>query len=260
MGPSFPEVSNIADLMEYAEYLDAVETAAQRIAGRGVSSVLTVPSCPGWTTSDLLAHVVNVLRQKLPVMRDRLTVAPAADSWQRVAPTDPELPSTLLSTAGEVVTLLTQMGPDVELWSWYERDHSSSFWARRLAHELAIHCADSELAAGLPPGCDAQLAADGVGELATVFLDRPGRQLTDDGPDALLHLHGTDIPCEWSVELSSTGMSATPGHSTLAQAELRAPVVSLYLWGWGRRHLEGIEVNGDQGLPARLRQLAAKAT
>lgn len=246
--------------MEYAEYLDAVEAAAQLIAGRGVSLDLTVPSCPGWTTRDLLAHVVNVLRQKLPVMRGRLTVAPAADSWQRAAPTDPELPAALLSTAEEVVTLLRQMGPGVELWSWYERDHSSAFWARRLAHELAIHRVDSDLAVGVPPGCDPQLAADGVGELATVFLDRPGRQLTDDGPDALLHLHGTDIPCEWSVGLTSTGMSATPGHSTLAQAELRGPVVSLYLWGWGRRQLGGIEVHGDLGLPARLRQLAAKAT
>ncbi|MHB8395529.1 MAG: maleylpyruvate isomerase family mycothiol-dependent enzyme, partial [Candidatus Dormibacteria bacterium] len=211
-------------------------------------------------TADLRAHVVNVLRQKLPVLRGRLTAAPGPDSWPRADPTDTDLPSALQAAAEEVVTLLREIGPEVGLWSWFEPDRTSSFWARRLAHEMAIHAIDSELARGLGPQCDPQLAADGVGELVNVFLARPGRPIADDGPEAVVHLHGSDIFCEWSVGLTRSGMTAIPGHPDSPEAELRGPVASLYLWGWGRGTIAGIDIRGDEGLPRRLRELAARAT
>ncbi len=247
--------------MQYSQYLAELDGSVERmVATLGDEQGVAIPSCPGWAAADLLAHMANVLAQKLPLFRMRLETAPAPASWPRAAAGDPDLGATVLRTAKQVGAELAAMGPDVALWSWYERDRSSSFWARRLAHEAAIHRVDAELAAGLVPDCRRELAADGVGELLEVFLARPGRPLGDGGPPAVVDLDGTDLPCQWSVAIGDTEVLVHPGRDGSPSAVLSGPVSALYLWGWGRRGLEEIAVAGDQSLPGRLRALAARAT
>ncbi|MHB1639735.1 MAG: maleylpyruvate isomerase family mycothiol-dependent enzyme [Candidatus Dormibacteria bacterium] len=247
--------------MQYSQYLAELSGNVERmVAALGNNPGVEIPSCPGWAAADLLAHMANVLAHKLPLFRMRLETAPEPASWCRTAAGDPDLGATVLRTAEEVGAELAAIGPDVALWSWYERDRSSSFWARRLAHEAAIHRVDAELAAGLVPDCRGELAADGVGELLEVFLARPGRPLGDGGAPAVVDLDGTDLPCQWSVAIGDTEVVVHPGHNDSPDAVLRGPVSALYLWGWGRLGLGEIAVTGDQSLPGRLRALAARAT
>ena len=47
----------------------------------------------------------------------------------------------------------------------------ASFWARRMAHETAVHRADAEITVGRQPEIDADIAVDGIDEwLETKYL------------------------------------------------------------------------------------------
>ncbi len=247
--------------MEHTDYLSLIEgNAAAMVATLENRPQAEIPSCPGWNGNDLLAHLANVLAQKLPVFRQRLTSPPERSSWERSAPTDQGLGPRVVALAGEVVEQLAAMGPTAPLWSWYERDQSSGFWARRLAHEAVIHRIDAELAAGARPGCSPEVGADGVGELLEVFLARPGRPLSDQGARAEIQLHGTDQPCDWVVTLGGDDILVREGSSADPAGRITGPAADLYLFGWGRRGPENLSIDGDPALPGRLRALAARAT
>lgn len=218
-----------------------------------------VPACPGWSGRNLMAHFANVLRARVPVLAHPSPNPPASEDWQRVRPDSPGLGEAVLEAADEVAGLLRTVGPGVAVWSFYPPDMSTSFWARRLAHEAIIHRSDGELTAGLTPEVAPDLAADGVGELLQIFLARPGRPLTDDGPAAVVHLRGRDRPCEWSVRLGGPEIVVQEGPEA-EDCGIVGPAAELYLWGWGRAELRDSEVSGDLTLPGRLRALAARAT
>ncbi len=247
--------------MQYADYLAAIQSNVEEmVAALDGRPGVAIPSCPGWTGLDLLAHLSNVMAQKVPVFGQRLQAAPERGSWAQALATDKDLGPKLVALAAEVVGLLAAMGDGVPLWSWYQRDKSSGFWARRLTHEAVIHRVDAQLAAGLEPTCPAELAADGVGELLEVFLGRPGRPLSDGRPPAVIHLHGTDQDCDWSVTLGGEEVGVQRGHQGVPAALLAGPAAALYLWGWGRRGRDGVLVTGDPAQADRLRAIAATAT
>ncbi|MGA9775058.1 MAG: maleylpyruvate isomerase N-terminal domain-containing protein [Candidatus Dormiibacterota bacterium] len=246
--------------MDFEEWLRQIQSSAERLAS--VSDGLQrapVPSCPGWTVADLQAHLTNVLSQKVPVLQRPTAAPPRPEEWQAVSASDGGLGEAMLEAASAVVEALANLGPGAPVWSWYRPDHSSSFWARRLGHETAIHLVDAQLAAGMAPSCNQQLAADGVGELLQVFLARPGRPLTDGRPEATLHLHGDDADCEWTARLGADGVAATAGHY-VGDCQLGGPVCAIYLWGWGRQGRDSLRLEGDPLVPARFRHLAARAT
>lgn len=245
----------------FTEYLDRIEEGSRVLASPDAGGTgKRVPSCPGWNTDDLLAHCCNVLLQKLPLLRARSLEPPDPQSWTRADPASPNLPAQLGEAASVVLAELRAIGPDVPLWSWYAPDRSSSFWARRLAHELAIHRVDLELALDTAVGCDPALAADGVGEVLEVFLARPGRPVTDSGGDAVVRLQGTDLPCSWSVRMTDSGALVSAELVDRADAAIAGPVSPLYLWLWGRSSPEMLETRGDITLRDRLRSLLALAT
>jgi uncharacterized protein (TIGR03083 family) len=247
--------------MEYAEHLAAIGSNVEAmVAALRDRHELEVPSCPGWNGADLLAHVANVMAQKLPVFSARRTEAPERGSWVRTSAADPDLGPRVVELTAQVGRELAEMGPGVALWSWYQRDQSSDFWARRLAHEALIHRVDAELAAGLDSCCPEELAADGLGELLEVFLARPGRPLKDGGPEAVIHLHGEDRECDWSVTLGGEEVIVQPGHHGPPAALLSGEAANLYLWGWGRGAQDKVSIAGDPALAPRLRALLASAT
>lgn len=218
-----------------------------------------VPTCPGWSGRNLRAHFANVLRARVPVLSHPSPNPPGPEDWQRVRPDSAGLGEAVLKAADQVAGLLRTVGPGVGVWSFYPPDMSTTFWARRLAHEAFIHRSDGELTAGLTPEVAPDVAADGVGELLRIFLARPGRPLGDDGPAAVVHLQGRDAACEWSVRLGGPEVVVDEGPVS-ADCRIVGPAAELYLWGWGRAQLRDSEVSGDRSLPGRLRALAARAT
>ena len=137
----------------------------------------------------------------------------------------------------------------------------ASFWARRRAHEAAVHLADAQLAAGRDVDLAPEVAADGVDERLTIIAagtqgaTGPARaqaqELCGDGQS--LHFHATDPglsgTSEWLVTRTPSGITIQHGHGK-ADVAVRGPAASLLLVLTGRLPPSdpAIEILGQQAL------------
>jgi uncharacterized protein (TIGR03083 family) len=115
-----------------------------------------------------------------------------------------------------------------------------AFWARRQAHETAIHRADAERAAGAMPEYPAEFAADGIDELITGFGQRrkyqPHASPAADGD--LLRVVAADTGDAWSIETRQGRLQphreTRPGAAGAAGCTVTGPASGLYLYLWNR--------------------------
>ncbi|HVM40560.1 MAG TPA: maleylpyruvate isomerase family mycothiol-dependent enzyme, partial [Acidimicrobiia bacterium] len=159
---------------------------------------------------------------------------------------------------GELLARLQSTDPDAEMWSFFAGGGTAGWWARRMAHETAVHRVDAEQATGGAGGeVDAALAIDGVDEVLDVFLPTFGTPPFGDGET--VHLHATDAAGEWLLTLGQDVVGVGRGHAK-GDAAVRGPSSSLYLWLWGRAPLQSMEVFGDPSVAAALRSSVAAST
>ena len=136
-----------------------------------------VPSCPGWSLTDLVAHVgsyhrwaADLLRDASPQPRAPYTLRPDADvslaEWYRAS----------LELLLEAVD---STEPDTPMWT-VTTDQTAGAWCRRQAHDLTIHRWDAQHARGHPEPIQPERAADFIDELFEAalpyilpFLGRP---------------------------------------------------------------------------------------
>src|SRR5947209_1967828 len=100
-----------------------------------------VPTCPGWTMSDLVQHLGGVYLHKADCIR--LGVEPP---WPPEGLSS-QPPDELLERSYRALTAeFDAHRPGDHAASWYVLDQSVGFWIRRMAHETVIHRVDAELA------------------------------------------------------------------------------------------------------------------
>jgi hypothetical protein len=146
-------------------------------------------------------------------------------------------------------------------WTFLEAPSPLAFWARRQAHETAIHRVDvQQAAAGAgaagEPAFTPQFAADGVDELIMGFLGRDAKRGSWDGPPGTLTLHaddGADGSAQWRV-LSEPGGLAVARENGAADCDVTGPAAGLYLLLWNRRDASGLDVRGDASSLAGFRE------
>jgi uncharacterized protein (TIGR03083 family) len=214
-----------------------------------------VPTCPGWTFRQLATHVGRGHRWAAQIVATR---APAPIPMREVAdgklPQDPALHASWLNAgAGQVIEAVTAAGSD-PVWT-LAGIGPASFWARRRAHEAAVHLADAQLAAGRPVDLDPEVAADGVDEWLARTGDTtdPARAQDLRGDGQSLHFHATDsgLPGtgEWLVTRTPSGVTVARGHGK-ADVAVRGPAASLLLVLTRRLPPSdpGIEILGEQAL------------
>jgi uncharacterized protein (TIGR03083 family) len=220
-------------------HLDELTTQSRLLAEAlaGVDLAMQVPTCPDWTVRQLVEHVGRTHRWVTGVVSQRLTTRPDFDTFNLIEPAAPgELRTWLVDGAGELVEAIRSVGPQTPIWSWTD-DHTAGFWARRMAHETAVHRADVELALGREFTLDADLAADAISEWLSVLslpqaLEyRPElAELRGDGQ--ILHLHATDPGLgeagEWIVRRTPSGPVWEHGHFK-GDVAVRGAVVDLLL-------------------------------
>jgi uncharacterized protein (TIGR03083 family) len=226
-----------------ASHLDSADTTAP------------VPSCPGWNVSQLCRHVDGGLRWANEIVATR-AVEPPPDVALRdlsAATHDDaaQIAASLREAAAVLVGTLDGAGPAAQMWCPVPGG-GTAFYARRFAHETAIHRADAALAIGIPFKLDADVACDGVeewlelGSLPFHFDVHPRmRELL--GPDRLIGLHATDTGDHWVLDLSGDVISWRRGDEPAA-ADLRGPVTDLLLALYRRVPVTNVEVTGDAGL------------
>jgi hypothetical protein len=113
------------------------------------------------------------------------------------------------------------------------------FWARREAHETAIHRVDALAArlGRLPTTAEASIAADfaldGIDELVTGFVPRRSSRLRTDEPFRMT-IAPTDAEVAWTVAVSDQPPVVTRTPDPGAHALVTGTAAALYLGLWNR--------------------------
>ncbi len=205
-----------------------------------------VPSCPGWTLSDLVWHLGEVHHFWRTIVGER------RDTWegyeQPPRPADPDLLEFYVDGLEKTVTVLAAAHPQQANWTWsHQRD--AGFVMRRMAHETAVHLWDAQQATGRERTIEASLASDGIDEFLDHFLNADAAAEAVGGS---VHLHCTDVPGEWTVRPEAGGGFAVAREHAKGDAALRGPASDLLLVLWRRLPLDTVDVVGDGMVAARF--------
>src|SRR5689334_22834671 len=159
--------------LDFSTYLDHIRAESRRFHDvlADCDPAAPVPSCPEWTATDLLWHLVCVQDWWSWCIENR-PKSPHTDGYE-----EPERPASYgdmleqhAATFGRLVSALEQADPKEEAYTWKDDEQTVGFTYRRQAHEALIHRVDAELAAGVEIAeIDARLAADGVDEVLAVM-------------------------------------------------------------------------------------------
>lgn len=209
----------------------------------------TVPSCPGWTVHDLVAHLGTAnwwgganVRNANPEERARgmgevlKSAPPAAEGSVALAQWYADL---------VVVALETFSGADPDSPTWtFAGPGRAEYWLRRQVHETAIHRWDLENAlrgtAGTTPLMD-DVALDAIDEFCIAM--RPLMALALPPLPVTIRVRAGEH--EWVL----------PGDEGTGEVEVSGPAETLILFLWGRVGADepGLEITGDrEGLDAAL--------
>ena len=186
--------------MEVAEYIDVLRgqgAALAEAAGRAGLGA-TVPTCSPWLVKDLLRHTGYVHRWAARHITERpASVLDGPDEAEilRGGGSDEDLVEWFLAGHAALVQTLATADPDVSCGTFMAAPSPLAFWARRQAHETAVHRADAELASGSRPAYPAGFAADGVDELIMGFGRR--RKYAPGAAGGWLHVAATDTGDGW---------------------------------------------------------------
>src|SRR5215471_1867061 len=241
---------------------ELLAAAAQR-AGLATA----VPSCPGWAVRDLLKHTGYVHRWATGFVAQGVT-SPVGASEEEIlgrGPADADLPGWFRDGHAALVRALGAAAPGLDCWAFLAAPSPLAFWARRQAHETAIHRVDAERAArtadqptstadapGNGAAFEPAFAADGVDELLMGFLARSIRRGNWAGLGGSLAIHADDGAArraDWLI----TGDPGAPGVSRgtgRAGCDVAGPASELYLMLWNRGPADRLQVTGDPGILA----------
>ncbi|MFP3905928.1 MAG: maleylpyruvate isomerase family mycothiol-dependent enzyme [Acidimicrobiales bacterium] len=237
--------------MEHDELIDHLRREGE-VLGEVPLSDVDVPTCPGWTLPDLVAHVARVHRWQEAQVR-----APSPDELQQVDRADPppldQLDDWYHTGLTSLVAALESTDPDHLTPTWFG-PRPARFWARRAAHETAIHRWDAQAAVDSPSDLDPDQAIDALDELLEVLA--PRRFSNDDwsGPEASIHLHATDVAGEWLIRMGPGGIDVTHVHEK-GDVAARGSASNLMLMMAGRVPPARLELFGDGAMIDRWHRM-----
>ncbi|MGM1065362.1 maleylpyruvate isomerase N-terminal domain-containing protein [Saccharothrix sp. Mg75] len=208
------------------------QAAMFRAAVGKADPAAAVPSCPGWTFTELTLHVGRFLETSLEYLRTGSTVQlklppPPAG----VAPLD-----YLDAQLAKAAELLPATPGNRAAWTFSPAAPDLAWvWHRRIAHEMDLRRWDAQAALRELVTGDADFAVDGIDEALTTLL--AAKHSTDVPPSAagtaLVQL--TDVPEAWVVTftpgLVPEVRAAWPGERTDLQVTGEAQLVHYGLWG-----------------------------
>jgi uncharacterized protein (TIGR03083 family) len=237
--------------MEIAEHIAVLRREGLLLADAAAMHTLDtpVPTTPEWTLGDLIRHIGEVHRwAAVHVARGLTSQLPAEeepDLTRNWPDDDDALLEWYLDGHEALVNTLDRADPALQCWSFLPAPSPLAFWARRQAHETAIHRVDSESAGGPITEVEPEFAADGVDELLRGFFGRRRRFRTE--VTSSMMLQAADAGRVWWVQTSPDGV-VTRDEAAPADCVVRAPANDLYLLLWNRREPSGLDVTGDPAI------------
>ncbi len=209
------------------------------IAASSSAPAAKVPTCPEWTTTNLVVHIEAVYRYALIALRENLMRRPEPLA------SDADAVAALEATLGELLGELDAISGDSAVWNPCDSS-DPHWWLRRMGHETLIHRVDAELAAGreitpIHPDC----AVDSIDEMIDTFFKTREKWRPGDG--ASVHIHCTDVPGEWLLVQQGDDLIVTKEHAK-GDLAVRGPAQDLLLFSYGRGGPENLDTFGDATL------------
>ncbi len=235
--------------MDLTDHIDSIEANGARLVDCATAAGLdtAVPGCPDWVVRDLLTHVGGVHHWAADLVgnaRDGFDSPAAAEIGS--GPDDGALAGWCHANRDELVAALRKAPADLVCATFVAAPSAVGFWARRQAHETAIHRADAEAAAGHPPSFDTGFALDGIDEVLTVFASR-----RKGFEPATLRLAPSDGP-PLGVRLTETGARVEAEHGE-ADVTVQGTAADIYRWLWNRP--AEVSFSGDPAAAERWKKL-----
>ena len=234
-----------------AAFLDENRAFAELF--RDADGSTPVPTCPGWSLTQLLRHVGRGDRWAAQIVRDRMDqpLDPRAVEGGKPPPDPADAISWLNGGARLLADAVELSGVETPVWTFLG-PRPANWWIRRRLHETAVHRADAAIATGGEFALEATIAADGI----TEWLERVAIQAGSGGAPLpledgkTLHLHATDPGLgdagEWTVGVEGNGITWSHEHGKGSVA-LRGGATELLLAMTRRVPVAdtGIELFGD---------------
>jgi uncharacterized protein (TIGR03083 family) len=245
--------------VDFASQIKQIEeqAAALRAAAVAAGPAAPVPTCPEWTVEQLVAHIGRVHGWAVRALGSDPDAGP---------PRRPDTPGSwdaLLSwwddTVATLATDLRATGPDGPAWV-FDRSvpSTAAFWARRQAHETAIHRLDAEHAhvgtdepSAVPSLVfDSVLAADGIAEVLEVLVPRRLAREPSAAEGTVL-FHAADAGRAWRVRfVPGAAPEVGPADDIAADASVVGTADAVYRAAWHRPSTA--VVTGDRALVEAL--------
>lgn len=246
--------------MEVAEHITAIGREGALFAESAQEGGLEtdIETCPGWRMRDLVRHLgmvhlwaaahVAYPHDEPGYESEDEEHAAFAGFWPALGvfwPDDESLIDWYLRTNANLVHSLESASPDVEAWTFLPAPTPLAMWARRQAHETAVHRFDAQHALGAGSWFDPVFASDGIDEIVTGFAPRKDRFPTT-GTWTMI-VHAEDTHDTWHLRFAPDGITAVRGDGP-AEVTLTGAASDLYLDLWNRGAGPTIVVNGDRNL------------
>ncbi|MBP2324169.1 uncharacterized protein (TIGR03083 family) [Kibdelosporangium banguiense] len=213
-----------------------------------------IASCPGWSTSDLVAHLGGVQRYVIRLISTRATVPPdpMEISYMRL-PADTEgwpmpdtapnlglMPAGLIDWfaegAAELAELFATTASDTPVWTW-SREQTAGFWLEMQTIEAAVHRWDAN-----NQPIDHELARSAIEQTFTVMAPfRRARQKAPAGQGERFRF--TDGTISRTVQFSGDDVQLVDGSGDV---ELLGTASDLMLFLWQRVPADHFDITGDR--------------
>lgn len=235
----------------------AIVDHTRRLAASAVAAGpdATVPTTPGWTIADLVAHVGQTQHWVAEIIERRVADPTQLPTEMAVVPADPgEWPAWLAGAAQRVASACSDDALDAPVWNAAGDERTGTeFWMASVLNESVVHGFDAENAAGRPPAVDADVAAALVDNHLAMLTSPTWEARRSESAHALrgtgqtLQWRATDTDAAWSVERTPDGATWQPG-TRPADVTVQGPAGSLLLVLTRRLPLVGLRVDGDVAL------------
>ena len=207
-----------------------------------------VPTCPGWTMHDLLAHHASFQSWITTIVHDRLLEPFAPTS---IAPPDDDEINWYRAIGARLVTTLRSAPAEANVWG-VTNQQSVGAWARRQASETSVHRWDAQNATGV--ATPIAHADDYISEILEHLLPGLIASFGAPIPQGTLAMRATDSANTWTATSTIGRITSVPDH-TPADVTLSGTALDLLLALWNRP--SNTEINGDHDVLGQWRRALA---
>ncbi|MDT4912439.1 MAG: hypothetical protein QOC66_1567 [Pseudonocardiales bacterium] len=220
--------------MDITSLIDHLALNGPMLAVGAAAAGLDTP-VPGtqWDVRSLVTHVGGIHRWAADIVATGSGTADTeAGRAVGTGPGDAELLDWFREGHLALVDTLRSAQPDLQCFTFLPAESPLHFWARRQAHETAIHRADAQAAAGdVVPFADL-FAQDGIAEILHGFAARRKARALEAA--TTIGLDAVDGP-SWLITLGGERIEAVLTEDLVgADVTIRGLSSDLYLWLWNR--------------------------